>query len=101
LLTLQTTKAAPKAKATKTAPAKPKAAPAAKTGKGKAPAKRKVLSEVDDNVSEGAMDVDDIAADDDAPEHSSVKENPAPKKNKTTSEKYTKVRRVFRLWHDR
>ena len=86
-LPLQTKAPAKKAITTKPAskplkpPAKPKVAP-----------KKKILVEKDDNADNRVMDVDEVESGDEGARPSRPKEPAPPKKNKTASETYTKVR---------
>lgn len=89
-----------KAPAKKTAVTKPTLKPSKPPAKPKAAPKKKVLVDKDDNADRSAMDVNEDNLNDDSGDESVGSSKPKapapPKKNKTASETYTKVRRLER-----
>jgi DNA topoisomerase-2 len=84
-----------KAPAKKTVVAKPALKPSKPPAKPKAVPKKKVLVDKDDNADRSAVDVDEVVDSGNESAGSSKTKAPAPpKKNKTASETYTKVRRL-------
>lgn len=80
-----------KAKAAPKAAAKPK--PATTKPKSKAPLKKKVFTDHDNNAEDSAMDVDSDVEGDEVRAPTSQPQNPE-KKKKTATETYTKVFRI-------
>jgi DNA topoisomerase-2 len=81
-----------KAPTKKAIAAKPPSKSLKPPAKPKLPPKKKILVEKDDNADDSIMDIDEVESDDETTGPSRPKEPAPPKKKKTASETYTKVR---------